>query len=354
MQKNTSFNRLLDRISQLPIAVLVVSMLFVQIIRTGIQRSDNIETYVVTAASFPEIYSYWRTSLFFQWIPQVFPLSTSRSWLVAYVIMTIFTLAMLILGIVKTQLDPTTKKLFLAIAILGPFTTILFTEIGRYDVFVLLGSVIAGLSGSVVLRSLGILIMLFGNFEQAIVAVACLLLVIVLSHNWKHSAKMIFSAVFLIFVNYLTLRAIYPDFSLLGGDTRSAWLLREFRNALQAQTASLPLLLISFYGVAWIFVVQFLLSEPNRVRQLVRLFSLVLIPGVATVMTFDGTRVFVCVSAAAFLHESRRYFVELRETDPEATAKVLLLSLIVPSISVQVNGLVRRPLVEIFRVLTGQ
>ena len=117
------------------------------------------------------------------------------------------TVLTLILGawFIRRSIGPVDARVITILVLLGPIGIILMNNIGRHDVFVLLGALLIGTLGrSVPWAALGALLMVLGNPEQACIA-AVMLLVISLITPLSHLRSRALTALLISFGSFLVL-----------------------------------------------------------------------------------------------------------------------------------------------------
>ncbi len=194
-------------------------------------------------------------------------------------------------------LDVDSALLAFGLLLLSPIGTVLLGDIGFYDVWVIGGAIILVLGRSSPVRILGALILLGGNFELGCVALLAYTVWTLSLDDRSRFRQTVIETVLASGVMYGILTFIYrnaPD-----PDSRGEWLLDQARGSIVSAISILPLLVFSFFGLLWLFVYRFVTSR-NSIRSRVLAFlGLVGIPALFTVLTLDGTRVFVSIAAPA-------------------------------------------------------
>ncbi|MFM2438535.1 MAG: hypothetical protein RLZ55_1354, partial [Actinomycetota bacterium] len=166
-----------------------------------------------------------------------------------------------------------------------------------YDIFLITGSALVALGRRWWLVVIGALIACSANPEQSIVAAACLLLVSMAPRfRAKRRDALIFGGIAI--ANWL---AVSAWFALNDVDGSRAllfpvWIAKSLQGFLEA----FPLSPYSWFGALWLVVLFVVGSLHGRSRWWV-VAGLFALPGLFTVLTLDGTRVFVCVVTAAAL-----------------------------------------------------
>jgi hypothetical protein len=139
--------------------------------------------------------------------------------------------------------------------------------------------------------------------------------------------------------------------TLFGGDSRLSWVKQHARGSMVNLAISFPLMAVSVFGLAWIVVMGFILKSTSKLNGVLHFGALVVVPTIATALTLDGTRVFVCASTPAFLALVLRGRMKPTDLLPDFIdrQRLLLLALLVPAVMVHF-GEVRLP----YQVLYGR
>lgn len=217
------------------------------------------------------------------------------SWVVLHILLLLACLVIVAISIHKSDLAP--KAAMIVIVAAAPVTITLFSTIGKYDVVTFLGAIIVGLARNKFGVLAGALIMLLGNPEMAVLALICLLLLSNLS-EFQVSKKYIQMGLALSVFVYLGIQiwmitggVVSNRISLLPyylGLSLSNFLKSPFNN------------LWSWYGVLWLLVLIAFLSMKSSNRKTL-FVSLLVIPGMSTIITADGVRVFSMIALPSLL-----------------------------------------------------
>lgn len=276
--------------------VLGLIALALAILRNGIHFDIGSQDYVDGARALPAPLNWFSSS----WGTLVFGrltgLDASKTvWNTGYLIAA---LAVLILACLLVLLRPTPRRR-VAVLLLAcsPLPTVILFGIGRYDLFLITGSALVALGRRWWLVVIGALIATSANPEQSIVASLCLLLVAGAPRfRAKRRDALIFFGIAV--VNWVGVTLWFSHYNVDG--SRALLFPVWIAKSLQGFVEAFPLSLYSWYGVLWPLVLFVVGSLTGRSRWLV-LSGLFLLPGLFTVTTLDGTRVFVCVVTAAAL-----------------------------------------------------
>ena len=276
--------------------LLGVAALALALVRNGIHFDIGSADFVAGAQSLPKPLNWFSSS----WGPQLFGRITGLdhsvwTWNAGFLVATLLAL---LAGVVVILLRPTPRRR-LAVILLAcsPLPTVLLYGVGRYDIFLITGAALVALSRRWWIVLLGALIACSANPEQSVVAAACLLLVSMAPRfRAKRRDALIFGSVAV--VNWVAVSLWFAAFDVDGSRARlfPVWIAKSVQGFAEA----FPLSLYSWFGALWLLVLFVAGSLTGRSRWWV-VSGLFLVPGLFTVTTLDGTRVFVCVAAAAAL-----------------------------------------------------
>ena len=215
----------------------------------------------------------------------------------AYSIISLFLtgLSIAVLGLVlRPQKFGVDSRLLAILIVLGPMGQVLMTNIGGHDAWMFVGALVIGVLGkSVKWAIVGVILMLLGNPEQAVVATFTLLLMTLIP-DFKVRRKPTFTAFTVAMVCFITL-SVYASFT--GASSRLGYLSTYITQGLENFSINLPLSLFAALGINWIVVVWFITRMQHRQR-LILITSTLVIPMALTAITVDQTRVFVGLSSA--------------------------------------------------------
>ena len=268
----------------------------VAVLRNGIHLDIGSVDYVAGAKELPRPLNWFSSS----WGPLLFGRVTHLdhsvwTWNAGYIAATLA--AMVAAAIIVLRRPTPRHRVALILLACSPLPAVMLYGIGRYDLFLVTGSALVALGRRWWLVVLGALIACSSNPEQSIVAAACLLLV---SMAPRFRAKLRDALIFggIAILNWAAVSVWYAANDVDG--SRALLFPVWVAKSLQGFAEAFPLSPYSWFGALWLVVLFVVgsLHGPSRWWVVAGLFAL---PGLFTVLTLDGTRVFVCVVTAAAL-----------------------------------------------------
>ena len=357
--ENSSDNRPFFRISyffnQGNYICVAVVMLFLSVIRSGVRIAYNLDIYRADSLTFPDIGAYYKSSLVMPITTKIFALDSSLKWITFYSLctaLTIFLAAYLVFRLNATH----NVRLLFALVLFSQLQIILLTELGKFDLFLILGSMILILSKSLPFQFLGALTITMGNFEQSIVLFGALALLSLSTDNQLSFKRYASIGAAAITCQFFALNAAYGSWSADGGDSRLNWLTNNWSQFLKANVASLPTLIYSGYGACWILVAIYISKGSTAKNRVINFTCLVLIPFGMTLITFDGTRIWVIISAPLLLVVLQSFASLEHEFSPRFQITVpiiVLMSLLTPALNVEVQGKIKIPYLHLWNFLSS-
>lgn len=269
--------------------------------------------------------------------------------------------------VVLIRIKESLERSFLLIAVLlGPITAILLGNLGRNDVFLLLGSVMVGsaipvrredingggarfTAGAGLQIIAGMLLMILGNPEQTVVAMMLLSALTLTTHFRLARPYALIGLV--IAVAFYSVLALW---------SRSQDLLNRFElvdefwsQSTQNFSLNFSLVIFSGFGLVWFFCAILLLN--SKVQDLLVLIpTLVLIPIAVTASTVDQTRVWVGITGLISILVVRHVSTVVPTGYQwEVTGSLLVVAILIPSFEVTYLGQVRSPFDYIHFLLTS-
>jgi hypothetical protein len=282
-------------------------------------------------------------------IAKALSIGTTDYWILVYGLIALSFISVLLIGIrtAKYQLN---KKLVITLFFFSQLQVIVFTEIGKFDLFLIMGATCLILFNSNTAKLVGALLMTMGNFEQAIAAFFVLTIYSLSSDNNLKTKKILMITTSAVFIQFYLLNRAYGKWSFSNGDSRFNWLVDNGARYFKANISSFPILIFSGYGIIWILVLITILRSSSILNLTLHFISLVIIPFALTMTTFDGTRVWVIITAPLTLHLIRSFSAEKAEIFGSKifVSIVLLIGLLTPALNVEVIGSVKKPYLHLF------
>lgn len=244
-----------------------------------------------------------------------------------------------------------TARLAVLVLATGSIGTVLIGNIGRNDVFVILGASLLGLLGARWIWALtGTALMSLGNPEQAALAVLVYLMCCA-APVLRHRVRPAYAALALAVVVVI---GISGWAAVEGASSRMGYLGEYLGNSLYHFGRDWPLSLYAVYGVLWL-VIGFAVARVSGWPRISMALALILLPLLATATTLDQTRVFVGVSAAAtfaVVHDFGSGLADaLRKAGIPVLGAVFVACLLLPSIEIDYHGTVRPTYEWVFQLL---
>ncbi len=233
--------------------------------------------------------------------------------------------------------------------------TSLLRFIGWYDVFTVTGAVMIALGGNVGWALAGGAVIGATNPEQGLLVIGCgALLTFVSSHlpdptdPSLRDRMVLFPAALIGLV--ATRAAVLVWFGVLDADVQSRsdlfgeLLRRSVSNATSLGSAGV----YAWLAVGWVLVVWLVWTvRIHRRSMLAAISGLVVIPGIVTVVTLDGSRVFASVSSIAILLTVVAFAEESQRSNgawiKAASAALLLFGILVPALTSLPDGTLPAP-----------
>ncbi len=254
------------------------------------------ESFIEAISDFPDISAYWRTSLLPLMIAKVMGVETVGGWVALHVLATAFLLVGTAIALLRRMGDEYGVVAF-GLFVLGPIGAVLFGGIGFYDVWVIAGAVLLVAGKSWIIRIIGSVVLLGGNFELGCIALLGYVIWIAAQGSRKRLQNTIVETGFSIAAVYALLAWVYrsaPD-----PDSRGEWFVNQAKGSMVNAIVVFPLLAFSFFGVTWLLIGRHIIERKGMWPRALVFISLVMLPGVMAMTTLDGTRVFVAIAAPA-------------------------------------------------------
>jgi len=289
------------------------------------------EAYLPGAQEFPQAVGYFSASFGQVVIASGLGITTTTQWVILHVVLIVIALGVAFYLISKE--DTEQRSFMILVLASATATSSLFVSIGKYDVITYLGAVIVALSRTLPGASVGALIMASGNPEQALVASAAMLALSVA----PEFRKLRFRALSVAAVAASAWFAVQVWFRASGVESSRLSILTEYLGESVARVMAYPgMALWSWMGVGWLIVLASLFVVARTSRTWI-LIALVVIPGIATLITADGGRVFGLVVLPAYLSAlvTLGRSLDLRQPEGRGLIGAFVLSLMILPVGIQ-------------------
>jgi hypothetical protein len=234
----------------------------------------------------------------------------------------------------------------------SPAFAVTLSMLGHYDLWIIVGSAVVAVSSRRLLVVVGAVIATLGNPEQAVLSAIAVLLV---AFAWGNRRSICSGAIFL---GIATLGFVSAWFWVSGStsDGRSGIYLGFVSQSIDSIVGLWPLAVYAWLGPLWIGVIFLLALLPRWWPRGLAFSGVIVLPGLMSMTTLDGTRVFVAVGTGALLslvvHSLRG---PLKDWQP--TSGVLggaaMIGLLTPSVIVDTGGTLRLPYLDWLEQLRG-
>lgn len=357
---------LASRLLVAPRAMFFVVVCVVAVARTGIGEY-SLDVLEISRRLPRPSETYKGLSVLSPIVARLLGVESRLGWWTLHAVLTVLAIALGVLLARRRLQSSETRRVLLVLVAASAMPVVLLSKIGHYDIWLVVGSILVSLGAGRIAPIVGGLIVGFTNFEQGAVLVLALLAAqfsLGLAREMIRSLTFAAAAVF----GRGVIEVWYRSFGVL--PTGRGSLLREnLVNSLEGFVKPWPIQLYSWYSAAWVLVIAMIVGlRAERVRMFALLASLLIIPGIATVITSDGARVFMATSSASLLYVTSRLLMSFEQTvEGDTAAKIgneivanaplcLLIMLVTPGITVW-GGSLQTPwaqtLLPLFERLSG-
>jgi len=289
--------------------------------------------YIPGALNLPNPPGYLTTSIGNIALARAVGAFSVKEWMVLHEILVIVAISLgALLASRRTYLPQ--PVLILVLFTSTAFST-LSTTIGIYDPVTLIGAIIFTLARCKLLIFFGAAFMAIGNAEQAVLAALSLFLLSTVPQfrEWRNRAATgLATTVTILLVLQLWILSSRAS-SCFPGCTRfeaiEGYLPLAFSNFLVAPTFAIW----SWYGVSW-SIVSCVIAVSNGRHRILLALSLIAIPGLATLLTADGARVFGLITFPSIVAASLWFWGKFRDSPAQlqlGTGVFLILWIAIPS-----------------------
>jgi len=227
----------------------------------------------------------------------------------------------------------------------SPAFAITLTMLGHYDLWIIVGSVIVVVSSRGIFVALGAVLATLGNPEQAVLSALAVLLV---ACAWGKRRAIVSGATYLGIATLGFVGALFWVSQSTSG-SRSGSYLGLVAESVDSFVGLWPLAVYAWLGPLWIGVIFLLALLPRWWPRGLAFSGVIVLPGLMSMTTLDGTRVFVAVGTGALatlvVHALRG---PLKDWQPSSgvLGGAAMIGLLTPSVVVDVGGTLRLPYLD--------
>ena len=262
--------------------------LMLMVVRSGLHFQNPSAILLETVERFPEPVSFASSNVFPIFILHVLDINSEFRW---KVFSSILTASVFFIILVSIQFrSGRLKDLYSAFVISTPIFTLLVGNVGLLDIFPLIFWLLY-FFGPLKFRSTSILLLMLSSPEQGLVSLIAIWL-LEKSHGKSFTNNQIKKLLFqcLVIIAFLNLWILFNRIPSRG------WLLvKNFFGSAEVFFLNFPHLFLSGYGPIWLIIFFYALRFSYNSKYLF-FISVVLVPTAFTILTLDGSRVFILVS----------------------------------------------------------
>lgn len=286
-----SGGRWIERLPRWLVSIVVLGLI---LIRDGLHTFvPRFDTELASVQAFPKPLTYMSWSWGNLAVAKALRVDTTWQWLALHLVLVVIALVLPLVLLRRLPRGP--YDLFAVAWGLLPVVGSVLMWVGMYDVMTLIGAELVALGGRWWLEAIGAVIMSSGNPEQAMVASLALLCLSAVSiMRTKRRAGMIALGVTVATYVLGKLLIVAP-----GVTSRSGYL-RSPIAGVEIIIKDWPGSVWGWYGVLWIVVAGTFIALRGRDR-LMLVVGLIVVPALATLVTYDWSRVFWFTSTTALL-----------------------------------------------------
>lgn len=301
--------RLGDWLRDLSFARFTLLVITIEVLRLGLHwQREPVFGYQDWAASWPSGSSWDTSPAWLVW--SRFGLTDFVLWPTTWVVLVVMTLVVIaFLG--HRYLTSWQARVLVLVVLASGIPLRLMEGVGHYDILFLLASISIAFPKKIIWITAAVI----GGLANAEVAVIAGVSVILAALAFQDRTNVTKGLTFAASGALVTLGVrIATEVSGTEAGGRTAVFIEGVIPSLVGNLGWLPLILTTGYLGAW-FVVLFIIADMLGTRQILLLVSaLVIVPAVMTLVTLDGTRVFVVTSAAALVLTIQTWISKLPPT----------------------------------------
>ncbi len=347
----TFLYRLDARLSTSPYWIVCVLAWVIVAVKSGVLARDS-PVYLLASCPYPED-RLTGTSYGLRLIAWILRTESVTAYLVISIVLVAITMVVMPWAL-RRRMSSLDARAAILLVTSGSIGTILLGNIGRTDVLVLLGAALVGILGSRFRWTIsGILIMLLGNPEQALVS-SVIYCICCFTPKLRSRIRPALAG---LLVAMAGTAVITVWTQVYGASGRVDYLGQFLGNSFYHFGRSWPLSLYAAYGVLWV-VITFAIWTNVRWHRFLLISTGVLIPICVTAITLDQTRVFVGVSAATAFALVTTHVHDIRTQLTRLKLPVLVVTLgavlLMPSIEIDYRGTLRPSYEWVFVWVSGK
>jgi hypothetical protein len=277
-----------------------VFWLIIMIIKNGLHFQGHSKILFQTVQDFPTPVSFASSNLLPISILQLFKINNEYRWNIFFGVLSLIAILVLLLSIQfrSGQL----KDLFSAFVISSPVLTLLSGNVGLLDIFPFAFWLLY-FYGPLRFRNLSILLLLLSTPEQGLVSLIAIWFLEKSTGksftNNQIRRLILLSATILVITNVWLLLNNVP--------ARSWLLLKNFLGSAEVFLVNFPNLFLSGYGPIWLLIIYFVIRVQAKFS-FSSVVALIVIPTLFTILTLDGSRVFIMISTPLVIIILREVF----------------------------------------------
>ena len=329
----------------LPPGTLALAVVVIAIARSGIgfYASD----LPAIAESFPvPVNGYRGVSVLSPMIGGVLGLTAPAEWSLLHLLFVAGLLGAMVVATLRAPWPGGARSFVLVALLASGIPVVLLAKVGFYDVWMIAGAVAIGAGRRWPTAVVGGLLVGATNVEQGLAALAALLVVMLILDRSAVLRLAVALVGLVVSRGAIALWYSAYDVELI---SRAELVVDRIPGSVQGFLDVWPVQIFSWYSAAWVVVLSLIFAAgTSLMRRLGLLAGLIGVPAVAAVITYDGTRVFVGVSAAAFAFAvvwMARRSEDLGQTPvTDGLARLTLATMMVtPGLMTWVGGEVQAP-----------
>jgi hypothetical protein len=299
-------------IARMPYTAFCLALLTFTVARNGVTFVQGKGMWLDASMTFPRkpgmIYESWGYLL----PPHLLGITTLRGWGVYFACLTFAVAAVVVWTGARRS------RFYVLAFAASAIPTIVLYNVGWYDVITVLGAAIVVASDGLAGVAAGALIMSSANPSEA-AAAAVALVFVAAAGRWSVLGRKAVTAAAVTSIGFI---GVEVWLRAIGSPDRGSVFAVNLHRSIAAFAEATPIAMYAWYGAAWLIVVALIAQGRGRTSRLLTTVGLIAIPGLVSMTTLDGTRVFAAVAALPFLAAASTL-----EADESMNATIALLAL---------------------------